>query len=60
MGADSVVGLEIVTPDGRYLNVREGDPEHGELLRACKGAGGSTFGVILRYYFAISSIHLQF
>lgn len=44
MTCDNIVGVGIVTPDGRYLKV-DSDNNSG-LLWACQGGGGGNFGIV--------------
>ncbi|PKS12974.1 hypothetical protein jhhlp_000315 [Lomentospora prolificans] len=47
MGADQILSLEVVTPDGRFLTASE--TQNTELFWAMRGGGGSTFGVATSY-----------
>ncbi|KAK7932153.1 6-hydroxy-D-nicotine oxidase [Apiospora marii] len=44
MGADSVLGLDVVLPDGRFVTADE--TQNTDLFWALRGGGGSTFGVV--------------
>jgi FAD/FMN-containing dehydrogenase len=44
IAADSVLSVEVVTPDGRFLTAN--DQQNTELFWALRGGGGSTFGVV--------------
>jgi hypothetical protein len=44
MGADQVLSIEIVTPDGKFVTASF--DENQELFWALRGGGGSTFGVV--------------
>ncbi len=44
----SVIGAEIVTADGKLINVNEN--ENPDLLWAIRGAGPGFFGIIVRYH----------
>lgn len=49
--ADQVLGVQIVTADGRLRNVdRSSDPD---LLWALKGGGGGNFGVVTQFTFKV-------
>lgn len=45
MGADQVLAFEVVTADGKYLNVNE--TSEPDLFWALRGGGGSTYAVML-------------
>ncbi|KIW91596.1 uncharacterized protein Z519_07563 [Cladophialophora bantiana CBS 173.52] len=45
LGADQVLEIEVVTPDGKFLTVNE--KSHPDLFWAMRGGGGSTFGVLI-------------
>jgi len=51
---DSVRSLRIVTADGRVLDASPG--EHADLLWACRGGGGGTFGIVTSFRFAVHPI----
>ncbi|KAK8018425.1 hypothetical protein PG991_007615 [Apiospora marii] len=44
MGADSVLSLDVVLPDGRFVTADE--TQNTDLFWALRGGGGSTFGVV--------------
>ncbi|KAK8097192.1 FAD binding domain-containing protein [Apiospora kogelbergensis] len=44
MGADSVLSLDVVLPDGRFVTADEN--QNTDLFWALRGGGGSTFGVV--------------
>ncbi|GAB1319752.1 hypothetical protein MFIFM68171_09962 [Madurella fahalii] len=44
MGADQVLSLEVVLPNGRFVSVNE--QSNPDLYWALRGGGGSTFGVV--------------
>lgn len=44
MGADQVVSLEVVLPDGRFVSVDENN--YPDLFFAMRGGGGSTWGIV--------------
>ncbi|KAL4962007.1 uncharacterized protein BDV14DRAFT_210755 [Aspergillus stella-maris] len=44
MGADQVLSLEVITPDGKFVTASFSENE--ELFWALRGGGGSTFGVV--------------
>lgn len=44
MGADQVLSIDIVTPDGRFVTANEDD--NRDLFWAVRGGGGATFGVV--------------
>ncbi|KAF2135645.1 uncharacterized protein K452DRAFT_281229 [Aplosporella prunicola CBS 121167] len=43
-GADQILALEVVTPDGRFVTASP--TSHSDLFWALSGGGGSTFGVV--------------
>ncbi|KAJ9611731.1 hypothetical protein H2200_004915 [Cladophialophora chaetospira] len=45
LGADQVIEMEVVTPDGRFLTINE--KSFPDLFWAMRGGGGSTFGVLI-------------
>ncbi|KPM34260.1 hypothetical protein AK830_g12319 [Neonectria ditissima] len=47
MGADQILSIEVVTPDGRFITANE--KENTDLFWALSGGGGSTFGVVTSY-----------
>ncbi|KAF7562139.1 hypothetical protein G7046_g1981 [Stylonectria norvegica] len=47
MGADQILSIEVVTPDGRFITAS--DKENTDLFWALSGGGGSTFGVVTSY-----------
>ena len=51
---DSVRSLRIVTADGRVLDASPS--EHADLLWACRGGGGGTFGIVTSFRFAVHPI----
>ena len=51
MGADAIMGAELVTANGTLVSVMEGDESgHRELLRALRGGGIGSFGVVMRLF----------
>jgi FAD/FMN-containing dehydrogenase len=52
--ADNVLGLELVTADGR--RVACGPTDHADLFWACRGGGGGNFGVVTRWTFRAHSL----
>jgi len=44
MGADQILGMEVVLPDGRFVTVDS--THHPDLYWAIRGGGGSTFGIV--------------
>ncbi|KAL2267407.1 hypothetical protein VTJ83DRAFT_4684 [Remersonia thermophila] len=44
MGADQVLSMEVVLPDGRFVTVNE--TSYPDLFWALRGAGGGTYGVV--------------
>lgn len=44
MGADQVVSVDVVTPDGRFVTASE--ENNADLFWALRGGGGATFGVV--------------
>jgi len=58
---DSLVGVEIVTADGKIRKVLDtGADEDRGLLQALRGAGGGNFGVITRFCFRLHPWRLQY
>jgi len=47
MGADQILSLEVVTPDGRFITASE--TQNTEVFWAMRGGGGSTCGVATSY-----------
>lgn len=47
LGADQILNVEVVTPDGRFVTANE--KQNTELFWALRGGGGSTFGVVTSY-----------
>ncbi|OAL27900.1 hypothetical protein AYO22_03245 [Fonsecaea multimorphosa] len=45
LGADQVLEMEVVTPDGKFLTINENS--YPDLFWAMRGGGGSTFGVLI-------------
>ncbi|HEY2311764.1 MAG TPA: FAD-dependent oxidoreductase, partial [Gaiellaceae bacterium] len=46
---DNVVGLSLVTADGKLLECSE--REHADLFWACRGGGGGNFGIVTSFEF---------
>ena len=46
---DNVVGLSLVTADGKLLECSE--HEHADLFWACRGGGGGNFGIVTSFEF---------
>lgn len=44
MGADHVLGLEVVTADGQFVTANK--DQHSDLFWALRGGGGGTFGIV--------------
>lgn len=44
LGADQVLAIEVVTPDGRFVSATADGP-HSDLFWAMRGGGGGTYGV---------------
>ncbi|KAJ0383473.1 hypothetical protein COL922a_010418 [Colletotrichum nupharicola] len=47
IAADSVLSIDVVTPDGRFVTANEN--QNTELFWALRGGGGNTFGVVTSY-----------
>jgi FAD/FMN-containing dehydrogenase len=47
--SDNVLGVRIVTADGRVLDCNAG--EHADLYWACRGGGGGNFGIVTSFRF---------
>ncbi|TEA17243.1 FAD-linked oxidoreductase ZEB1 [Colletotrichum sidae] len=47
IAADSVLSIDVVTPDGRFVTASE--TQNTELFWALRGGGGNTFGVVTSY-----------
>ncbi|KAF6796333.1 restculine oxidase [Colletotrichum sojae] len=47
IAADSVLRIDVVTPDGRFMTANE--TQNTELFWALRGGGGNTFGVVTSY-----------
>ncbi|MFN8354271.1 MAG: FAD-dependent oxidoreductase [Spirosomataceae bacterium] len=48
MACESVIGLDIVTADGKYVHANE--TENADLYWAARGSGGGFFGVVVRFH----------
>lgn len=44
LGADHVLGLEVVTADGKFVTANK--DQHSDLFWALRGGGGGTFGIV--------------
>ncbi|EXF83009.1 hypothetical protein CFIO01_08050 [Colletotrichum fioriniae PJ7] len=47
IAADSVLSIDVVTPDGRFVTANE--KQNTELFWALRGGGGNTYGVVTSY-----------
>lgn len=52
--SDNLVGLSLVTADGRLLDC--GPHEHADLFWACRGGGGGNFGIVTGFRFRTHAV----
>jgi FAD binding domain/Berberine and berberine like len=52
--SDNIVGVDVVLADGRHVTA---DPtHHADLLWACRGGGGGSFGIVTRFRFRVHRV----